>query len=138
MFSGDLILDFLNPNDLIDGSIKETRASMLRMLQLAEAGGIDILAPGHNLPVCGQDNVAAYLRSAVARQEEPFDTMAAIVSSCPDKDDFEEIINKVYAHESDLIRGLIKVNFPRTISFLEVYVYIYLKEFVNETMDINN
>lgn len=129
MFSGDLI-SFLNPNDILDGSIKETRAGMLKMLQLAEAGGIDILAPGHDLPVIGKDNVVAYLKSVIAKQEEAFNTIAAIVADCEDKTDFEEIITKVYSHESDLIKRLIKINFPRSVSFIDVYVLIYLKEYI--------
>lgn len=132
MFSGDLI-GFLNPNDILNGSLKETQAGMLKMLQLAEAGGIDILATSHDLPVLGKDNVIAYLRSVIAKQEEAFNTIAAIVSSCADKTDFEEIMTKVYSHESDLIKGLLKVNYPRSFSFIDVYVYIYLKEFVYHT-----
>lgn len=130
MFVGDLI-GFLNPNDVIDGSIKETHAGMMKMLQLAEAGGIDILALSHALPVTGKDNVVAYLRSAIAKQNEIFEIVSEIVSSCPDKNDFEEIITKTYAHESDLMKKILKINYPRSASFIDVYVYIYLKEFAS-------
>lgn len=130
MFAGDLI-GFLNPNDIIDGSIKETHAGMMKMLQLAEAGGIDILALSHALPVTGKDNVIAYLRSAIAKQDEIFKIVSETVSSCTDKNDFEEIIRKIYSHESDLMKRILKINYPRSASFIDVYVYIYLKEFVS-------
>lgn len=129
MFSGDLI-GFLNPNDILDGSIKETHAGMLKMLQLAEAGGIEIFAASHTLPLIGKENVIAYLRSVIAKQEETFKTVSEIVASCMDKTDFEEIITKIYTHESDLMEKILKINYPRSVSFIDVYVYIYLQEFV--------
>jgi len=129
MFSGDLI-GFLNPNDILDGSIKETNAGMLKMLQLAEDGGIDVLAVSHALPLIGKDNIIAYLRSVINKQEETFNTVSEIVASCTDKTDFEEIINKVYAHESELMKRILKINYPRSVSFIDVYVYIYLQEYV--------
>lgn len=128
MFVGDLI-NFLNPNDILDGSIKDTHAGMTKMLQLAEAGGIDVLAVSHALPLLGKESVTAYLRSVIAKQDEVFNLVAKIVSSCTDKTDFEEIIAKVYAHESDLMKKILRINYPRSVSFIDVYVYIYLKEF---------
>ena len=129
MFAGDLI-GFLNPNDILDGSIKDTHLGMMKMLQLAEAGGIDVLAISHGLPVIGQDNIITYLRSIIAKQDETFKTISEIVASCIDKSDFEEIIAKVYSHESDLMKRILKINYPRSVSFIDVYVYIYLKEFI--------
>jgi len=128
MFAGDLV-NFLNPNDILDGSIKDTHTGMKKMLQLAEAGGIDILALSHALPLIGKDNVVAYIRSVIAEQDEIFDTVSTIVSSCRDKNDFEEIITKIYAHESDLMKKVLRINYPRSVSFIDVYVYIYLREF---------
>lgn len=129
MFSGDLI-GFLNPNDILDGSIKETQEGMQKLLQLAEAGGIEILAVSHALPYIGKDNVIAYLRSVVVKHEEAFDLVSEIVASCTDKTDFEEIIMNIYANESDLMKKILKINYPRSVSFIDVYVYIYLQEFV--------
>lgn len=131
MFSGDLI-SFLNPNDILDGSLKETYTWMKKMLQLAEAGGINILAVSHALPLMGKDQVIAYLRSVIAKQEEAFNTIAKIVASFPDKSDFDGIIAKVYAHESKLMKKILKINYPRSVSFIDVYVYLYLKEYVNQ------
>ena len=128
MFTGDLI-SFLNPNDILEGSIKKVHAGMMKIFQLAEAGGIDVLAMSHALPIIGQDNVIAYLKSVIAKQDEIFETVSEIVSSCTDKTDFEEIITKVYLHESDLMKKILKINYPRSASFIDVYVYIYLKEF---------
>jgi len=128
MFTGDLI-SFLNPNDILEGSIKKVHAGMMKIFQLAEAGGIDVLAMSHVLPVIGKDNVIAYLKSVIAKQDEIFETVSEIVSSCTDKTDFEEIITKVYLHESDLMKKILKINYPRSASFIDVYVYIYLKEF---------
>lgn len=128
MFTGDLI-NFLNPNDIIEGSIKKTHAGMMKIFQLAEAGGIDVLAMSHALPVIGQDNVITYLKSVIAKQDEIFETISEIVSSCTDETDFEEIITKVYLHDSDLMKKILKINYPRSATFIEVYVYIYLKEF---------
>ena len=129
MFAGDLI-NFMNPNDILDGSIKDTHTGMMKMLQLAEAGGIDILAVSHALPLIGQASVIDYLRAVIAKQDEIFNTVSEIVSSCPDKTDFEEIITKIYGHESDLMKRILKINYPRSVSFIDVYVHIYLKEFV--------
>ena len=131
MFSGDLI-SFLNPNDILDGSLKETYTWMKKMLQLAEAGGINILAVSHALPLMGKDQVIAYLRSVIAKQEEAFNTIAKIVASFPDKSDFDGIIAKVYAHESKLMKKILKINYPRSVSFIDVYVYLYLKEYFNK------
>jgi len=129
MFAGDLI-SFLNPNDIIDGSIKETHTGMQKMLQLAEAGGIDILAVSHTLPLIGKENVIAYLRAVIAKQEETFNMVSKIVSMCTDKNNFEEIITNIYACESDLMKRILKINYPRSVSFIDVYVYIYMKEFL--------
>lgn len=129
MFAGDLI-SFLNPNDILDGSLKETHFNMKKMLQLAEAGGINILAASHVLPIIGKDQVISYLRSVIDKQEETFNIVAEIVASSPDKSDFGEIIAKIYAHESELMKKILKINYPRSVSFIDVYVYLYLKEFV--------
>lgn len=131
MFTGDLI-SFLNPNDILEGSIKKVHAGMMKVLQLAEAGGIDVLAMSHALPIIGQDNVITYLKAVIAKQYEIFETVSEIVSSCTDKTDFEKIITKVYLHESDLMKKILKINYPRSASFIDVYVYIYLKEFGQE------
>jgi len=128
MFAGDLV-NFLNPNDILDGSIIDTHRGMKKMLQLAEAGGIDVLAVSHALPVIGKEHVISYIRSVIAEQDEIFDTVSAIVSSCSDKNDFEEIIKKIYAHQSDLMKKVLRINYPRSVSFIDVYVYIYLREF---------
>jgi glyoxylase-like metal-dependent hydrolase (beta-lactamase superfamily II) len=128
MFAGDLI-SFLNPNDILDGSLKDTHTWMKRLLQLAEAGGIDILAISHALPLIGKEQVITYLRSVIAKQEDTFNTVAEIVASCPDKSDFDSIMSKVYAHESELMKKILKINYPRTVSFIDVYVYLYLKEY---------
>lgn len=133
MFAGDLI-SFLNPNDILDGSLKETHTWMKKMLDLAEAGGINILAVSHALPVIGKDQVISYLRSVIDKQEETFNTIAEIVASCPDKRDLDGIMAKVYAHESELIKKILKINYPRSISFIDVYVYLYLKEYWSEEM----
>ncbi|HZK43150.1 MAG TPA: MBL fold metallo-hydrolase [Syntrophomonadaceae bacterium] len=130
MFSGDLI-SFLNPNDILDGSIKETKIGMKKMLQLAEDGGIDVLALSHQLPIIGKDKVISYLDSIVREHEEVFNIVAETVSSHPDKTDLTGIISKVCAHDSDLMKKILKINYPRSNTFIEVYVYIYLKEFVN-------
>ncbi|MBP1761437.1 MAG: hypothetical protein H6Q64_979 [Firmicutes bacterium] len=129
MFAGDLV-NFLNPNDILDGSLKDTQTGMKKMLQLAEAGGIDVFAVSHALPVIGKDNIISYISSIIAEQNEIFDTVSAIVSSCGDKNDFEGIIEKIYAHESDLMKKVLKINYPRSVSFIDVYVYLYLREFV--------
>jgi glyoxylase-like metal-dependent hydrolase (beta-lactamase superfamily II) len=130
MFAGDLI-NFLNPNDILDGSIKDTHEGMMKMLQLAEAGGIEVLAVSHALPLIGKDNVITYLRSVIAKQDETLDTVSAIVAACPDKTDFETIITRIYAHDSDLMKRILKINYPRSVSFIDVYAYLYLKEFLS-------
>jgi len=71
MFCGDLI-GFLNPNDIIDGSLKDTQVGMAKMLQLAEQGYIDILAPSHTLPLIGAEHIINYLRSIISQQDEIF------------------------------------------------------------------
>jgi glyoxylase-like metal-dependent hydrolase (beta-lactamase superfamily II) len=129
MFAGDLI-SFLNPNDILDSSLKATHIWMKKILQLAEAGGINILAVSHALPVIGKDQVITYLRSVIAKQEDAFNMVAEIVASCPDKSDFEGIMARIYAHESELMKKILKINYPRSVSFIDVYVYLYLKEYV--------
>lgn len=129
MFSGDLI-SFLNPNDILDGSIQETRIGMQKMLQLAEAGGIEILAAGHILPVIGKEKIVSLIGAVIARQEATFNMVTDIISSCRDKTDFEEVINKIYAQDSELMKKILKINYPRTVSFIDVYVYLYMKEFI--------
>jgi glyoxylase-like metal-dependent hydrolase (beta-lactamase superfamily II) len=128
MFAGDLV-NFLNPNDILDGSLKDTQTNMIKMLQLAEAGGIDILAVSHALPVIGKDNVISHIRSVIAEQDEVFEIVASIVSAHEDKNDFEGIIKKIYAHEAELMKKVLRINYPRSVSFIDVYVLIYLREF---------
>lgn len=127
MFSGDLI-GFLNPNDILDGSINESHKGILKMLELAEAGGIEVLALGHLLPLLGMENIIAYLRSVIDKQAQTFDLITEIIASCENKTDFNEIIKKTYTHESDLMKKILKINYPRTVSFIDVYVYLFLKE----------
>lgn len=134
MFAGDLI-NFLNPNDILDGSIKDTHAGLQRMKMLADAGGINILALSHALPIVGSDQAVSYIRTIIAQQDEIFATVAGIVDSCSDKNDFAEIIAKIYRHESELMKRVLKINYPRSVSFIDVYVYLYLQEFLHPDID---
>ncbi len=134
MFAGDLI-NFLNPNDILDGSIKDTHNGLHKMLQLAKAGGIDILALSHALPIIGNDQAISYIRTIIAQQEEIFATVAGIVDSCADKNDFTEIIDQIYQHDSALMKRVLKINYPRSVSFIDVYVYLYLREFLIPNVD---
>ncbi|HWQ73795.1 MAG TPA: MBL fold metallo-hydrolase [Syntrophomonas sp.] len=129
MFAGDLI-SFLNPNDLLDGCIKDTNDSLEKMLRLAQAGAIEMLATGHVLPIIGSNNVLAYIRSIKEQHDEIFSTVAAIISDCLDQHDFQAIIERVYDYDSELMRKVLKINYPRSVSFIDVYVFLYLQEYV--------
>jgi len=127
MFSGDLI-GFLNPNDILDGSIIETHKGMLKMLELAKAGGIEVLALSHQLPLLGKDSIIAYLQSVIEKQAQTFNLINEVIASCENPSDFNEIIQKTYKHDSELMKKILKINYPRTVSFIDVYVYHFLKE----------
>lgn len=128
MFGGDLV-NFLNPNDILEGSIRDTHDGMMKMLALAEAGGIEVLAVSHQLPMIGRDAAITYLGSVIARQDEILDIVAAVVGSCDDPADFEEVIAEIYRHEAELMKRVLKINYPRSVSFIDVYVLIYLREY---------
>ncbi len=144
MFTGDLV-NFINPNDVIDGSIRETHRGLNKMLEMAQTGRINVLATGHALPSVGKENVIAFLQETINRQNEMFNTVAEVIQGGAGADAgagagdviftdngkkaFEEIIAGVYQYDSDLMKKLVKINYPRSATFIDVYVYIYLKEY---------
>ncbi len=126
-FAGDS-LNFLNPNDIQFGNIRESALSRKKILDIVKAEKIKILCQGHYPPIEGTENIIRYITAVIENHNKVYNlikTEAKRQKTLP----FKELYKKIYSIKDPLIQKLKKITFPRsTLVFLDVYLLKILQE----------
>jgi len=128
LIAGDA-LNFLTPNDIQFGTIKETIESQKFLLELAVQEKIDILCQGHYPPVTGNENIISYISDIIDKHEHLYNLTSRFISNMGGVYSFDELYEKYCEIDDPAITRLKKITFPRsTLVFLDVYLLKMLEE----------
>lgn len=129
LFTGDC-LNFLTPNDIQFGDIDATFRSFDFIESLVKHEKIEILAPGHYLPVTGNGKILEYIRDSKQKHLEILDIVRNAIESRNGPVDIEELLSELGRSEtSELARKVAKLTFPRTtLVFFDVFILKTLQD----------
>ena len=128
LIAGDA-LNYLTPNDIQFGTLKETIESQKFLLNLARREKIDLLCQGHYPPVEGNEQIISYITGIISKHEHIYSlTLSFIENTDPDLP-FDELYKQYCAIDDPEINRLKRITFPRsTLVFLDVYLLKMLEE----------
>lgn len=128
LIAGDA-LNFLTPNDIQFGTLKETIESQKFLLDLAKNEKIEILCQGHYPPVTGNEKIVSYISEIIEKHEHIYNLTSRFIKKMGAKLSFDELYEKYCAIDDPVINRLKKITFPRsTLVFLDVYLLKMLEE----------
>lgn len=135
LIAGDS-LNFLTPNDIQFGTLKETIETQKFLLALAAEEKIEVLCQGHYPPVTGNEAVTGYISDIIDKHEHVYNLIKNHVRDKSPDISFDELYSSVCRIDDPVIRRLVKITFPRsTLVFLDVYLLKLLEENGKETVD---
>jgi len=126
LFSGDIEFSN-NPNSIIEGSIKDTHTSIDKLIKLVKKQKIEILARSHFNPVIGNKNIYTHLINYKYEQQEVYNTVAGTVNKRT-KWTWTKLIKEIYSTKNETLKNVLLNNYPATPSFIDNYLFIFLKE----------
>ncbi|HOP63097.1 MAG TPA: MBL fold metallo-hydrolase [Spirochaetota bacterium] len=122
LIAGDA-LNFLTPNDIQFGTLKETIVTQKFLLELVKKEKINILCQGHYPPIEGNDEIIRYISDIIEKHEHVFKLIWNYIKNKSSGLTFDELYNRICALDDPLIKRLTKITFPRsTLVFLDVYL----------------
>jgi len=128
LFAGDC-LNFLNPNDIQYGRLKETNETINFLIELIINEKVDILLQGHYFPVFGNKMILEFVKGIKNKHDIIFNEIKIIIQNTMQPINFEKLLTKVKNHDNELIQKVARVSFPRsTLIFLDVYILKLLQE----------
>lgn len=128
LIAGDA-LNFLTPNDIQFGTIKETIESQKFLLELAVNEKIELLCQGHYPPVEGNEKIVSYISDIIEKHNHIYSITRSFINSIDRSLPFDELYNQYCSIDDPVINRLKKITFPRsTLVFLDVYFLKMLEE----------
>lgn len=128
LVAGDA-LNFLTPNDIQFGTIRDTIETQKFLLQLVANENVDVLCQGHYPPVTGNENIAAYISGIIEKHEHMYSLTKNFLSGLDAGLTFDEIYERFCAIDDPVLNRLKKITFPRsTLVFLDVYLLKMLED----------
>lgn len=128
LIAGDA-LNFLTPNDIQFGTLKETIESQKFLLDLAKNEKIEILCQGHYPPVTGNEKIVSYISEIIEKHEHIYNLTSTFIKNMDRTLTFDELYEKYCSINDPVINRLKKITFPRsTLVFLDVYLLKMLEE----------
>lgn len=128
LVAGDA-LNFLTPNDIQFGTVKETIESQKFLLELVKNEKVEILCQGHYPPVSGNENIIKYVTGIIEKHEYMFNLTCNFLREAGESLTFDELYEKFSSIDDPVINRLKKITFPRsTLVFLDVYLLKMLEE----------
>jgi len=128
LVAGDA-LNFLTPNDIQFGTVKETIETQKFLLDLVKNENIEILCQGHYPPLTGNDKIVDYISGIIEKHEHMYALTTGFLRGVNTALTFDEIYERYCAIDDPLINRLKKITFPRsTLVFLDVYLLKMLQE----------
>ena len=128
LYCGDA-LNFLNPNDIQFGSIKDVMKTQKLLLELAKKLRIERLCMGHYEPLTGNASIIEYINDIIKRHEHIYKLIFEYLKKNGEGKTFNELYDAVKGMDDEVIRKLARITFPRsTLVFLDVYLLKIIKE----------
>lgn len=128
LIAGDS-LNFLTPNDIQFGTLRETIETQKFLLELARREKIEILCQGHYPPVTGNDAVISYISDIIEKHEHVYNLIMNYIRDNRNGLSFDELYHRICLIDDPVIKRLTKITFPRsTLVFLDVYLLKMLEE----------
>lgn len=133
LVAGDA-LNFLTPNDIQFGTLKETIDTQKFLLELVKKENIEILCQGHYPPVTGSENVVNYISDIIEKHEHVYNLTSSFIRKMSRKLTFDELYRRYCSIDDPVIKKLTRITFPRsTLVFLDVYLLKMLEETGKDT-----
>jgi glyoxylase-like metal-dependent hydrolase (beta-lactamase superfamily II) len=126
LFIGDLDF-FLNPSNVITGSINSLHNSLDKIIRLVESEKAEYLGSGHYHPIVGADAILEYLKAYQRKQVEIFDTVGAIIIKKTEWR-WRDLLKALFQSASHAVRQAVAVDYPRSASYIDIYLYLLLEE----------
>ncbi len=122
-------LNFLSPNDIQFGTLKETIETQKFLLEFAVKEKVEILCQGHYPPVTGNKAIINYISEIIKKHEHVHRTLKNYAIEQSDGLSFDELYGKICSLNDPVIKKLVRITFPRsTLVFLDVYLLKILEE----------
>lgn len=135
LVAGDA-LNFLTPNDIQFGTLKETIDTQKFLLELVKKEKIEVLCQGHYPHLSGNENIINYISDIIEKHEHLYRLTSSYLKGINGGLSFDEIYHRFCSIDDPVIKRLTRITFPRsTLVFLDVYLLKMLKETGNETGD---
>mgnify|MGYP001175480872 CR=1 FL=1 len=125
---------FLNPVSDHDGTIAGVHENVARLLAIVTSEKIEILLPSHAEPVVGHAAILEFLRSYDASLREVESLFGGIIAARAEWR-FGELADTIWRHDHPLARDLVKSNWPRTMSNIDLYLLMLLPEIGYRPLD---
>ncbi len=128
LIAGDS-LNFLTPNDIQFGTLRETIETQKLLLELARSEKVEILCQGHYPPVTGNEAVNSYISDIIEKHEHVYNLIMNHIRDNSKELSFDELYDKLCLIDDPVIKRLTRITFPRsTLVFLDVYLLKMLEE----------
>ncbi len=118
---------FLNPVNDIDGTIKKVHENNIRLIDIVRHEKIKILLPSHTDPILGHEKILIHLETYDQMLYQVEDIMKNIIYS-RDKWLFSDLAEIIWNLDDIIIRDLVKKNWPKTMSNIDLFLIMLLPE----------
>ncbi len=126
LFTGEIDV-FLNPVSIIDCPPPLIHTTIDKIIQLVKSEKIDLLLPSHYMPISGNEKIIEHLTQQRDKLKHCYQSICEIVLES-DSWEFKKLMQVVYESPKEIIREAVRVNWPKTISNLDIYVVFVLQE----------
>jgi glyoxylase-like metal-dependent hydrolase (beta-lactamase superfamily II) len=128
LIAGDA-LNFLTPNDIQFGTIKETIESQEFLLELSRNEKIELLCQGHYPPVAGNEKILSYISDIIEKHKHIYNLTSSFIKDMDHSLTFDVLYTQYCSIDDPVIKRLKKITFPRsTLVFLDVYFLKMIEE----------
>ena len=119
--------DWLGNPVFISSSLKESIASLEKMMALTEAGFVELLLPAHGDPIEGRDQILTHLRFRISLLEAMREEIKAAYRRYGEEKDVTKL-TEILAQVSPFFKILKIINYPRHVFFVNNAVAVCLRE----------
>jgi glyoxylase-like metal-dependent hydrolase (beta-lactamase superfamily II) len=126
LFTGEIDV-FLNPVSIIDCPQPLIHATIDQVIQLVITENIDLLLPSHYLPISGNQKIVEHLTEQKEKLQHCYQSICNIILEQTSWE-WRKLMQAVYQSSDQIIQEAIRLNWPKTISNLDIYVAFVLQE----------
>lgn len=125
LFSGEVDV-FLNPNNSFDTPLSLIEDTTNALINLIETEKIEVLLPSHYEPILGTSNIIQHLNHQKNKMQHCKEKMSAIINQKKEWQ-WHDLMATIYKSKEPIIREAISINWPKTMSNCDIYVFFLMK-----------